>query len=160
MFTIVSDERNAEFLELGVPTQMKIYLMIAKIRRQQKNSGTVNENLSNNYKNRRKDALSNKVEGDFWYRPLVISSPDYEVPNQNVLVTGQRIYFNQHEIGAGGFSKIYKHKFNSTYEAVKVLDITGEFGAVFTSQNKNEPTRDCSYDGKDKHTELHTQIFF
>ena len=119
LFLLVSEERDAEFVELGVPTQMRIYLKIAEIRRQQKKSGTFNDKIFDSYKRMRKDALSYEVEGDFWCRPLMRSTLNNQVPNRNVLVTGQRINFDRDDFyRAGGFSKIYKHKLNSSYEAV------------------------------------------
>ena len=137
---------------------MQVYQRLAEIRRQEKNSETISENFKRLYSQGLQVALFNKLETDFWYRPLMRSTVNNQASKRNVLMTGQRIKFDKNAvIGAGGFSKIYKHEFNSSCEAVKVLDITGEFCEIFRSKDKNEPLN-CLYEGKDKQTVLKTQI--
>ena len=154
-----SDQRKTEFEALGVPTQMNIYSMIALIRTHRKHGKNIDGPVLNRYFKDRKAALTAKVEADFWFRPLMsnftnqvnsqrINYESDQVSNRNVLVTGQRINYESEVIGAGGFSKIYEHKLSSSYEAVKVIDITGEFG-VFYQLEKPDKEIDCFNEGND-----------
>ena len=77
-----------------------------------------------------------------------------QASNRNVLVNGQRIKLNKGDvIGAGGFSKIYKQ---SSYEAVKVLNITGEFGERLSKVPSKSVV--CLYEGKDLQTQISSKI--
>lgn len=145
MFYYVSKHRVAEFVALGVPTQMRIYDMIAQIRSQQKKYESIDEESLKHYIKNRKEALSNKVEVNFWFRPLMRNTLVDQVSNRNVLITGQKINLSESAvIGAGGFSKIYKHQLNSSLQAVKVINITGDFGEIYDKG----VTRTCLLEGQ------------